>query len=148
MLARGRSRRRSRIFFRRSILILPASPKTLVSASTNTYPASSRRLTAIAAATIAPAASNQDELPPLLARWGHNSVHTQVLDHLSVVVESVGGYAGRQSQPRNLPLSKRTLNQLHQVLVVDGLDGFVHIGKRRFQVADDFRLRFDRGRPR
>jgi len=43
----------------------------------------------------------------------HDPVHPQVLDHLTVMVETMAGNAGRQPQPGYGPFSERALYRLH-----------------------------------
>src|SRR5436309_14798467 len=80
---------------------------------------------------------------PLLsaARWWNDTVHPQILDYLSVVIEGMSWGKGCKEQACGRPATARS-NRLDEVRAVQSRDHFVPEGEGIFQVLNDFGLGF------
>jgi hypothetical protein len=73
------------------------------------------------------------------ACWWNDSVHPQILDYLSVVIEAMSWGKGCKEQAGGRPAATRS-NGFDKVRAVQGRDRFVPEGEGIFQVLNDFGL--------
>jgi len=77
---------------------------------------------------------------PAACRW-NDTVHTQILDHLPVVIEAMSWGKRCQEEARGRPATARS-NRFDEVRAVQGRDRFVTEGEGIFQILNDFGFGF------